>query len=615
MGNGTKTRLRKQDGAKRPFNFTFVEKCKLLLCLYEVCQQMKSLFQHKHQIYLLLIILGAFALRIWGIDFGLPHIYHTDEWFEVKRALKLGVGVFDFERVAKGGYFYLLFVEYGIYYLVLKVLGIIKSGDDFLFKFFQDPTNIWLIGRTTTAIIGTLNCWFVYLLGKHTVSKSVGLFAALFMAVHLIHVQSSHYITVDVPLTCLITISFLIMCWKSSDQKFTILHYSLLGLFFALAVMTKITAAVLFFPLLFFHYTTLKSESSGLSWSSYFFDLRLICFCLVFAAVFLFGNPGIVIEWKGVFRFALSFFDFAKDQSGLDLGSTALPWPYDRRESIAQYYLNALFPWYYLFFSILTLTGLILAFRNNFSKNILFVSFIIPYIYFLLSSKSPVHVFGRYLLPIMPILYYYAAVSLTFLQKILERKLRYGRYIFIALVILCIYPLLTDTICFDTDITKPDTRTIANAWVEKNISSGSSIIIRGGFVWPSTMTVPLKIDPEFGKEVISKYFSDASMDGIKSGFYRQYFRSLEGKRGYRLIFTGNTAQLDTALSTRRVDYVIMNEGLMEAFKFPINIRTFPHLYRLVCWLGSKDFLLIKRFVPSKEIRGPRISIYKLQKNT
>jgi hypothetical protein len=67
---------------------------------------MKSLFQHNHQIYLLLIILGAFALRIWGIDFGLPHIYHTDEWFEVKRALKLGVGVFDFERVAKGGYFY-----------------------------------------------------------------------------------------------------------------------------------------------------------------------------------------------------------------------------------------------------------------------------------------------------------------------------------------------------------------------------------------------------------------------------------------------------------------------------------------------------------------------------
>jgi len=187
-------------------------------------------------------------LRIWGIDFGLPHIYHTDEWFEVKRALKLGAGVFDFERVSKGGYFYLLFVEYGIYYAILKILGLVKSGDEFLFNLFRDPTNMWLIGRVTTAIIGTLNCWFVYLLGKHAFSKTVGLFAALLLAIHLIHVKCSHFITVDVPLTCFITICFLIMFWNSSKPKFTKLHYCLLGFFVAFAIMTKIPGAVIFFP-------------------------------------------------------------------------------------------------------------------------------------------------------------------------------------------------------------------------------------------------------------------------------------------------------------------------------------------------------------------------------
>ena len=238
-------------------------------------------FLNKHHFFLGLILVTAFILRIWGIDFGLPHIYHTDEWFEVKRALKLGSGVFDFERIAKGGYYYLLFFEYGIYFVALKLLGVIKSGDGFLFKFFQDPTNIWLIGRVTTAIIGTLNCYFLYLIGKHAYSKVVGLLAALFLAIHLIHVQSSHYITVDVPLTCLITICFLIMCLNSSRSTFTKFHYCILGIFVALAIMTKIPGAVILFPVLIFHYRNIKSESAKVNFKSYLFDKRFLYFSLV----------------------------------------------------------------------------------------------------------------------------------------------------------------------------------------------------------------------------------------------------------------------------------------------------------------------------------------------
>jgi hypothetical protein len=145
---------------------------------------------YRFQIFLALILIVAFILRIWGINFGLPHIYHTDEWFEVKRALKLGAGVFEFERVKKGGYFYLLFMEYGVYFVILKIFGIIKSSDEFLFKIFQDPTPIWLIGRVTTAIIGTINVFILYLLGKRAFSKGVGIFAGFFLAIHFIHVQS-----------------------------------------------------------------------------------------------------------------------------------------------------------------------------------------------------------------------------------------------------------------------------------------------------------------------------------------------------------------------------------------------------------------------------------------
>ena len=87
----------------------------------------EKLYYNKIRIIMFAILLLAFMLRIWGIGFGLPYIYSTDEWFEVKRALKLGAGLFEFERTGKGGYFYLLFIEYGIYYLILKLFGLMKQ--------------------------------------------------------------------------------------------------------------------------------------------------------------------------------------------------------------------------------------------------------------------------------------------------------------------------------------------------------------------------------------------------------------------------------------------------------------------------------------------------------
>ena len=36
------------------------------------------------------ILAGAIVLRIWGIWFGLPHIFHNDEGFEVVRKMNDG---------------------------------------------------------------------------------------------------------------------------------------------------------------------------------------------------------------------------------------------------------------------------------------------------------------------------------------------------------------------------------------------------------------------------------------------------------------------------------------------------------------------------------------------
>ena len=69
-----------------------------------------------------IVVAIAVALRLWGIDYGLPFVYWTDEYHEVMRAMELGAGGFNFGRTSKGGFYLLLFFEYAIYYVFLRVL-------------------------------------------------------------------------------------------------------------------------------------------------------------------------------------------------------------------------------------------------------------------------------------------------------------------------------------------------------------------------------------------------------------------------------------------------------------------------------------------------------------
>ncbi|MBK7727724.1 MAG: hypothetical protein IPJ33_04230 [Gammaproteobacteria bacterium] len=103
----------------------------------------------KSLVLLLIIVAVALILRTWGTSFGLPFVYHPDEGIEVNRALQLGTGDFDFGtfRMLKGGYFYLLFVEFGFIFVILKLLGVVASTQDFAHLYLSNPTIFYLVGR------------------------------------------------------------------------------------------------------------------------------------------------------------------------------------------------------------------------------------------------------------------------------------------------------------------------------------------------------------------------------------------------------------------------------------------------------------------------------------
>ncbi|MGI9327965.1 MAG: hypothetical protein ACR2PZ_22285, partial [Pseudomonadales bacterium] len=141
------------------------------------------------------ILLAGFGLRIWGAYFGLPHVYNTDEVFEVARAVRLGMLDFDFDRIAKGGYYYFLFGLYGVYFVVGWLLGTFDSVAAFADHYIQQPSAFWAIGRTSTVLIGTATIALVAFFTQRRYGRLAAVAASLFIAFSYRHVVDSHYIT------------------------------------------------------------------------------------------------------------------------------------------------------------------------------------------------------------------------------------------------------------------------------------------------------------------------------------------------------------------------------------------------------------------------------------
>lgn len=552
----------------------------------------------KNHLILYGILVLALILRVWKIGFGLPNIYSTDEWFEVKRALKLGAGSIEFERAGKGFLFYVLFVEYAVYYIIVKLLGLVQSGHDFLLALFNDPTNFWLMGRATNAVIGSLTCYFLYLLGRRVHSENVGLFAALLMAVHILHVHSSHFIDVDIPLVFLITICFLIMYSSSGILQYGIAHYSILAVVCALAVTAKITGGVILLGVLAFHYGNIKLENRAVSLKSFFVDNRLALFLVVFVVVLFSAEPGYLITIKHTAVWGLSFFRLADSGRG-----SMLKWPiYPRTPWV--YYLQTLFPLKYLAFSISVFIGVILSFKI--SRREILLAFLIPYLFFLFTSQSRELVFGRYLLPVLPILFIYSGLALEWLLGICQRRLKYGLIVFMVALGILIYPLIMDSIALDVRLTKPDTRTVAKNWVEEIIPVKAQIYIQGTGITPSAGTVPLRMDPD----AIDESERNKGDDPLKGEYYKAMKESLRTGPTYRLIMIDNPRQLSEALQDRIGDYVILNSAIRGKFNLEINQKSFPEIFHLLLWVDSGEFELMKIFQPDEETLGPNILIYR-----
>jgi hypothetical protein len=554
------------------------------------------------------LLLGLLAvagiLRFAQVHYGLPHIYHTDEVFEVKRALKLGAGQFDWSRSVKGGLYFILFVEYAAYFVILSVTGMIHSRSDFLVRFFADPTGFWMIGRCTVALLAVANLYALYKLGLRIRNQTTGLIAAAFLMFSTEHLWSSHFITVEILMLLLICLT-LLQVMNVLDHG-TWRAYLLAGLFASFATMTKFPAIVVILGLVVAH--GIRTRREGRPFWRLGFDPRLGGAAAAFVVSMTVLNPGF---WP-------TLLDIVRGLVGAGVGSDGEVDPFAiRTHSTWLFYIDALRQSLGLPVFLLSVAGLIRSLiRRNPADLVLLICFFATYVLISLPPAQQM-VYARYSLPMQMVIVLFGA---DFLVTLAARTVpgRAAGPALATVVLLAIAAPAYGGVRTAIRLHHTDTRTLALRWVEANVPPSSRIVLPGRGYEASFGTVPLANRVENVRAIVAREAADDSRwsegttyGGLKDQFHAAACAALANERTYDLILiTEDSPQrrLQDYLD-EGAQYFIIAPNWYAQFLKGQNHEEFPlvgDFYRDV--LTSDRLKRLARFDPEGR-PGPALEIY------
>lgn len=204
-------------------------------------------------IVILLIVLG-FGLRVWGINYGLPYLYHPDEPMVQNSLVMLKTNDLNPHFFGYGSlFFYINALAYWIYYLLGRLAGVFSSVSDI--PYFQllglgvgrslMPSQI-ILGRLVSVLLGILCIPVAYWLGLQLSNRRVGILSAIFVTLSAPLVIHSQYITPNMLTTFLVLLTLAVLV-KSAGWS-PRLSAILIGIVFGCAVASKYNAALLAIP-------------------------------------------------------------------------------------------------------------------------------------------------------------------------------------------------------------------------------------------------------------------------------------------------------------------------------------------------------------------------------
>jgi len=398
------------------------------------------------------VLLLAFGLRIWGVGHGLPYAYNADENAHfVTRA----IGMFGHDwdpnyYVNPPAYTYLVHLALGVWYGGRA--GVSNA-------FAADPTQIWIIARTLSALCGTFAVWLLYLAGARLVDRRVGLLSAGIFAVAFLPVFYSKLALNDVPTLVGVCLGL----WGAAGilREGRVRDYVWAAIGLGLACATKYTGGIVLLPIVAAagaQFAAPGGRRCALRGIGIVAGLSLLTFFV--------ANPYSVLDFS-------SFWDGLTHQStasGDAAGKLGLT-----QDSGYAYYLWS-FGWGLGWIPLLFAVGG--AVRLFFDERRLLWMLAPPVILFVLFMGSQERYFGRWLMPVFPfvcVLAAYAAIELADWLGQFVAALR-PTFVAVAVVALCgqgfVYSLHSGLVT-----SREATRNIARDWMVANVPTATKIVV------------------------------------------------------------------------------------------------------------------------------------------
>ncbi|MCE5322759.1 glycosyltransferase family 39 protein [bacterium] len=416
------------------------------------------------------IIILAAALRLIGLRWGLPnelhsYSYHPDEF------LILGAALFVYLNRSLDPKLY----NYPSLYIYLCTIAIAIAFRYGLSGSLDAP---YLAARTVTVIIAICAVVATYWAGREFFGKAQGLIAALILAVAPLHVQHSHFATVDVPSTLFIALAlgYAALVYRRGDWR----DYLWAGVMTGLAAGTRYNAVLVILSVITAHFLRAKlnrsSILSGRLWAS--------IGCMI--AAFVVSTPGCILHTNEFIHGLTYEMKHVSSGHGLVFAATGNGFIYTFTSSL----VSGLGPLLALIFLFAVIAALVKRDRQT----LIILAFVIPY--YVLISLSQVR-FARYTLPLYPAIAILCAWVMCRWWNWLRGKpmLTIGGWIWAVLCFCAITFAFFFSIILDTLFVMQAPQDCAAKWIFKNVPRHASI---GMIDPPWFYSPPLSKDFGFG---------------------------------------------------------------------------------------------------------------------
>lgn len=397
--------------------------------------------------------------------------------------------------------------------------------------------HITIVGRWLTGLFDTGTVLLLFLLGRRLYGPLVGLTAAAFLAVNVMHIQLGHFFTSDPYMTFFVVLTIYFLSWIDFDRKGLFPdHKPLLttGMVFAgiatgMAVGSKFSAVLLVLPLVL---ALFLYQRAG-------FFKRLFAVGFISLLSLIITNPFVILDYTCVLSFELGQFsrevifpgscylENITDQNAMVNGSDRFPFTRQYAGTFPYlYYIENQLNWgmgvllglaAFIGFAAWTVYGIVInrnifTDRNRSSDKIYFLILMAWCLPFFLTTGSFYVKFMRYLQPLTPFLMLFAAWAIWQIRPWWLRNTTLG----MTTVFTLGYAL-----AFSQIYSEQHPWHVASAWAAETADEGASF---ANELWDEPLPTNLGTSPD---PVLEKGFEEQTVNWLSGQWDRDNEEKLE----------------------------------------------------------------------------------------